>query len=100
MARLACLAVLLLGAGCIASTALADAPDSDPRRVESEIDAFVLWDSKNAVPEDAILFVGSSSIRLWETIGDDMAPYSAIRRGYGGAKFSDLEGSTNRSAST
>lgn len=41
-------------------------------------------------PDDAILFIGSSSIRLWENIANDMAPYPVIRRGYGGAKFSDL----------
>ena len=41
-------------------------------------------------PADAILFVGSSSIRRWETMGRDMSPYRTIRRGYGGAKFTDL----------
>jgi len=40
--------------------------------------------------DDAILFIGSSSIRLWENIASDMAPYKTIQRGYGGAKFSDL----------
>ncbi|MCB1227764.1 MAG: hypothetical protein KDK99_18240 [Verrucomicrobiales bacterium] len=39
---------------------------------------------------EAILFLGSSSIRLWETMPQDMAPYAVIRRGYGGAKFADL----------
>ncbi len=42
------------------------------------------------VNEDAILFVGSSSIRRWESIAIDMAPYRPIERGYGGAKYSDL----------
>lgn len=41
-------------------------------------------------PADAILFLGSSSIRLWEGIAKDMAPYHPIQRGYGGAKFADL----------
>ena len=36
------------------------------------------------------LYVGSSSIRLWKNIEKDMAPYPAIQRGYGGAKFTDL----------
>ncbi|MEM9645782.1 MAG: GDSL-type esterase/lipase family protein [Planctomycetota bacterium] len=39
---------------------------------------------------DAILFVGSSSIRRWTSIATDMAPYRTIRRGYGGAKYSDV----------
>jgi hypothetical protein len=40
--------------------------------------------------DDAILFLGSSSIRLWESINADIAPYHPIRRGYGGAKYCDL----------
>jgi lysophospholipase L1-like esterase len=41
-------------------------------------------------PEGAILFLGSSSVRMWKTIKEDMAPYHVIQRGYGGAKYSDL----------
>ncbi|MHC1774118.1 MAG: GDSL-type esterase/lipase family protein [Lentimicrobium sp.] len=37
-----------------------------------------------------ILFVGSSSINLWESVAEDMLPYQAIARGYGGAKLTDL----------
>ena len=39
---------------------------------------------------DAVVFVGSSSIRLWKTIESDMKPWSVLKRGYGGAKLSDL----------
>jgi hypothetical protein len=49
--------------------------------------------AKDAVekhPENAVLFLGSSSVRRWETITQDMAPYHPIQRGYGGAKFADL----------
>lgn len=41
-------------------------------------------------PDDAVLFVGSSSIRLWETIEEDLPGYHPIQRGYGGAKWSDV----------
>lgn len=41
-------------------------------------------------PDNAVLFIGSSSIRRWETMKTDMAPYPTIRRGYGGAKFTDM----------
>ena len=34
--------------------------------------------------------MGSSSIRLWDTLARDMAPFPVIQRGYGGAKFQDL----------
>jgi hypothetical protein len=41
-------------------------------------------------PQNAIFFVGSSSIRLWSTLKEDVAPYPVIQRGFGGSKFSDL----------
>ncbi len=50
-------------------------------------------DSLNKVqpdPEQAILFTGSSSIKLWSTIKEDMAPYTVIQRGFGGSKIEDL----------
>ena len=40
--------------------------------------------------EDYLLFIGSSSIRRWDTIEEDMSPYSTVRRGYGGAHYYDL----------
>lgn len=47
-------------------------------------------DGVESHPADSILFVGSSSIRLWESITEDMAPYHPIQRGFGGSRFSDL----------
>lgn len=60
------------------------------RKWEPEIAKF---DSLNKIikyPDDAIIFAGSSSIRLWTTLADDMSPYNVIQRGYGGAKLSDF----------
>ncbi|MEZ6134741.1 MAG: GDSL-type esterase/lipase family protein [Pirellulaceae bacterium] len=59
-------------------------------RWEEDIRKLEQLDEKESDPEHAILFVGSSSIRLWETMPEDMAPWPTIRRGYGGAKLSDL----------
>ena len=39
---------------------------------------------------NAVLFAGSSSIRLWSSLEKDMAPYPVIQRGFGGSKLSDL----------
>jgi lysophospholipase L1-like esterase len=47
-------------------------------------------DKTEVHPDDSILFVGSSSIRLWEDIAADMAPYHPIQRGYGGARWTDV----------
>jgi hypothetical protein len=57
---------------------------------ESDIEKFEQLDIAKSYPSDAILFAGSSSIRLWSTIGRDMLPYNIIQRGYGGAKLSDF----------
>jgi hypothetical protein len=59
-------------------------------RWEKDIQALEALDKEETDPEDAILFIGSSSIRRWKTIQEDMKPWPVIRRGYGGAKFSDL----------
>ena len=57
---------------------------------ESDIAAFEQLDADTPDPEDAVLFLGSSSIRLWTTMADDMQPWPVIRRGYGGASYLDL----------
>lgn len=57
---------------------------------ESEIQKFEQIDITKSYPDDAVLFAGSSSIRMWDDIGKDMQPYNVIQRGYGGAKLSDF----------
>ncbi len=59
-------------------------------RWETEIQKLEKLDREQTDPEHAVLFIGSSSIRLWDTIAEDMKPWPVIQRGYGGAKFSDL----------
>lgn len=57
----------------------------DPAFYESEILAFEQSDTI-AMPEPgAIVFTGSSSIRLWATLAADMAPLRVVQRGFGGA---------------
>lgn len=43
-----------------------------------------------------LLFVGSSSIRRWDNIAQQMAPFEVVKRGYGGAHFYDLIHFTQR----
>lgn len=57
---------------------------------ENEISRFEKLDSAEQYPSDAILFTGSSSIKLWTTLEKDMAPYNVINRGFGGSKLSDF----------
>jgi lysophospholipase L1-like esterase len=63
--------------------------DPDPNRFAKEIEAFEQWDSKNAVPADPILFVGSSSIRMWRT-HESFPGLPVINRGFGGSHISDV----------
>ncbi len=63
--------------------------DPDPARFQGEINAFIDWNSKNSYPENAVLFVGSSSIRLWKT-RDYFPEFPVINRGFGGAHISDV----------
>ena len=64
-------------------------PDLDPLRFASEIMAFQEWESKNTLPEGGILFVGSSSIRMWPTAAA-FPDNVIINRGFGGAEFPDI----------
>jgi lysophospholipase L1-like esterase len=57
---------------------------------EKEIQTLEAKDKTEKDPENAILFVGSSSIRLWKNIENDMKPYPVIQRGYGGSSFADI----------
>lgn len=57
---------------------------------EKDIRRFEHLDSVENHPDNAVLFAGSSSIRLWSTLESDMAPYPVIQRGYGGAKLTDF----------
>ncbi|MDT8300566.1 MAG: alpha/beta hydrolase fold domain-containing protein [Sedimentisphaerales bacterium] len=56
---------------------------------EKTIQSFEDWDSKNSFPLDGILFVGSSSIRLWPT-RERFPEFPVINRGFGGSHISNV----------
>ena len=60
------------------------------RQFEEEVSILERLDIEEKAAEKDILFIGSSSIRLWDNINEDMYPYSSVKRGYGGAHFYDL----------
>ena len=53
---------------------------------ENEILQFEKMDRDSMPPANAVLFVGSSSIRIWKTLAEDMAPIPVINRGFGGSQ--------------
>ncbi|MBX6379364.1 MAG: G-D-S-L family lipolytic protein [Thermoflavifilum aggregans] len=56
----------------------------------NEIRQFKQQDSLNPPPAHAILFVGSSSFRIWKTLSDDFPGYTVINRGFGGSTIPDV----------
>lgn len=55
-----------------------------------EIQAFKQQDSINPPPADAILFIGSSSIRGWSDVQNYFPEYKIINRGFGGSTLPDV----------
>lgn len=61
-----------------------------PVPFEAEIQAFEEQDKTTPPPKDAILFTGSSSIRLWESLKTDFPDKVVLNRGFGGSKLPDV----------
>jgi lysophospholipase L1-like esterase len=57
---------------------------------ENDIAAFEQLDKTEKYADNSILFVGSSSFRLWSTLKEDAAPYPVIQRGFGGSRTPDV----------
>ena len=102
MRRQLVIAVLCTLAGC--SHARAQVPATAPSRppvapaaakpanldrFANEIDAFDAADRAAPPAPGGIVFVGSSTIRLWSSLADDFAGLPVINRGFGGSTFPD-----------
>ena len=88
--RALCAALLvgcsLPGTAC-AGSAPPVVPDADWEQTLAVFDAL---DRERAPPPGGVLFVGSSSIRLWDSLQKDFAALPVvINRGFGGSKLSD-----------
>ncbi len=57
---------------------------------EKEIAAFVQIDKSEFPKKSGVLFVGSSSIRMWKNMVEDFRDFSVINRGFGGSQFEDV----------
>ena len=44
----------------------------------------------NVSDAQTLLVTGSSSVRMWDSIHSDLAPFQVVQRGYGGAKLTDF----------
>jgi lysophospholipase L1-like esterase len=84
---------LIFAAACLlaaASASLASSPEhraADPW--EETMAAFAAADLKNAPEPGAVLFVGSSSIRLWDGLEEQFEDARVLKRGFGGSRLTD-----------
>ncbi len=66
-----------------------DGEYGDPTRFEEAILAFEAADTEEFPEPGGIVAIGSSSIRMWKTIHEDLAPHTIIHRGFGGSNMND-----------
>lgn len=94
--RLTRLAFALYSLGLGASVG-AQPPPSQPRSVtpadirwKASLDAFAAADRQHAPEPGGILFVGSSSIRLWKGLEQEFQGGPVLNRGFGGSRMQDV----------
>ncbi|MBG6076347.1 SGNH/GDSL hydrolase family protein [Polaromonas sp. CG_9.11] len=68
----------------------APAPSPALTRWQSSLDAFALADRQQRPASDGVLFVGSSTIRLWSSMSQDFRQLPVLlNRGFGGSTMRD-----------
>lgn len=87
MTRVAKVVAAVLPALC---AALAAAQYPDPERYRQAVDAYLASEAEAPPPKGAIVATGSSSVRFWRDIREDLAPLTVIPRGFGGSTMRDL----------
>jgi lysophospholipase L1-like esterase len=71
------------------NTTLPAQTNRDTSQWEKEIRAFEASDRTNPPPQNAILFVGSSSFRKWTNLAQAFPGKPVINRGFGGSHIAD-----------
>src|SRR6476469_1983573 len=71
------------------SAETAATPAGPTAKWEPEISAFEKKDKEAPPEKGAVLFVGSSSIRMWTSVAQDFPDYRVINRGFGGSMVAD-----------
>lgn len=64
--------------------------DPDPLRFQSEIDELTNQEKIEGTGTGGIMFLGSSSIRMWKTLEQDFNGYPVYNLGFGGSHTSDV----------
>jgi lysophospholipase L1-like esterase len=82
--------VLILGLASGTAAAQQPATPLNPDRFEPEIRKFEEADRSAPPRQDLVVFVGSSSIRRWDTLAKDFPNVPVLNRGFGGSEASDV----------
>lgn len=77
----------LMALALLSLTAAAAPPET---RFSPEIARFAELDKTTPPKPCGFLFTGSSSVRFWTTLDQDMAPHPVINRGFGGSQIADV----------
>ena len=86
--------LLTLLTACTSAPPAQQGPARIPEQVssadwEQDMQRFAALDAASPPPRQGVLFVGSSSIRLWETLAADFPGIPVINRGFGGSELRD-----------
>lgn len=86
--------LLTLLTACTSAPSAQQGPPRIPEQVsnadwEQDMQRFAALDAASPPPRHGVLFVGSSSIRLWETLAADFPGIPVINRGFGGSELRD-----------
>ncbi len=89
-----CMRIAALSCFCLLATTLSaqEAPKPQPAAAadkwEKEINSMLAKDEKSPPPKEGIVFVGSSSIRLWD-LEKSFPNLPVVNRGFGGSQIHD-----------
>jgi lysophospholipase L1-like esterase len=89
-AAIACTPAPRPDAGARPAAVVALKPLPDSARFAAELNAFMRQDSASPPPPAPVLFVGSSSIRFWESLATDFPGLPVLNRGFGGSRMDDV----------
>lgn len=86
--------IALLATVCVLATQPAEAQTWPPAvsRWQSALATFAAADRERPPGQDGVLFVGSSTIRLWSRLAEDFSHHPVvINRGFGGSTLADCQ---------
>jgi lysophospholipase L1-like esterase len=86
----ACVLLIVAAAAIVMLRFVVKIHRHDPTVWAGEMKRFDKFDRRDGTPRDVIVFTGSSSVRFWSTLAQDMSPLPVLNRGFGGSQIDDV----------